>query len=275
MTSAARIFTHPGLPGLTTLEASFTQHSFPLHIHATHTLGVILDGVNRFWNRGAHHLATRQTICVVNPDEPHTGGTCTPAGFAYFNLYIPDALLLNSDAGRRAAPPRFPAPLIADGGTVNAVLALRAALRADAPALLTEQRWLELRTILLGRHARADVRPEVDRASPRQISMARELLDGILDEQISLATVAAHCGLSTFQLVRGFVKYVGLPPHAYHTQRRVERARALILSGQTPAQAAHATGFADQAHLTRCFRRYLAITPGRLRSAAGRKNVQA
>jgi AraC-like DNA-binding protein len=67
-----------------------------------------------------------------------------------------------------------------------------------------------------------------------------------------------------FQLARAFAKHVGLPPHAYHLQRRIERARAMLLSGTSAAEAAALTGFSDQAHLTRHFRRHFGITPGRL-----------
>jgi len=45
------------------------------------------------------------------------------------------------------------------------------------------------------------------------------------------------------------------------TGRRVERARALLLDGQRPAEVAAAVGFYDQSHLTRYFKRYLGTAP--------------
>ncbi|KYF72421.1 hypothetical protein BE15_48030 [Sorangium cellulosum] len=50
--------------------------------------------------------------------------------------------------------------------------------------------------------------------------------------------------------------------HEYVVQRRVERARALLLRGDLPAsQVAIEAGFAHQSHMARCMRRVLGVTP--------------
>ena len=55
---------------------------------------------------------------------------------------------------------------------------------------------------------------------------------------------------------------VGLPPHAYQIQLRVARARELVAAGVPLAEVATMTGFADQSHLTRLFKRVVGIPPG-------------
>jgi helix-turn-helix protein/AraC-like protein len=69
-------------------------------------------------------------------------------------------------------------------------------------------------------------------------------------------------GPSRYQVLRSFRDEVGMPPHAWLAQLRVARARKLLETGQRPAEAAAAAGFADQAHLTRWFRRVVGVTPG-------------
>jgi transcriptional regulator GlxA family with amidase domain len=59
-----------------------------------------------------------------------------------------------------------------------------------------------------------------------------------------------------------FHREVGLPPHAYQIQVRVARARALIATGVPLAEVASMTGFADQSHLTRLFKRIVGVPPG-------------
>jgi hypothetical protein len=60
---------------------------------------------------------------------------------------------------------------------------------------------------------------------------------------------------------RAFVRAYGITPHRYLVGRRVDRARHLLTTGCPPADAAIASGFYDQAHLTRHFTRVLGVTP--------------
>jgi AraC-like DNA-binding protein len=58
-----------------------------------------------------------------------------------------------------------------------------------------------------------------------------------------------------------------MPPYAWLAQYRVRKAQALLERGYRPAEAAVLTGFADQAHLTRWFRRVVGVTPGAYRNS--------
>ena len=85
--------------------------------------------------------------------------------------------------------------------------------------------------------------------------------DGITLEEAA-GTVQAHPA----HLVRAFGAAFGIAPHQYLMSRRVERARRLLLDGMRPGEAAAVAGFYDQAHLTRHFRRWVGVTPGRYRN---------
>jgi AraC-like DNA-binding protein len=66
-------------------------------------------------------------------------------------------------------------------------------------------------------------------------------------------------------LVRAFSGAYGIPPHQYLMSRRVERARRLLLEGRAPGEVAVETGFYDQSHLNRHFKRLVGVAPGRYR----------
>ena len=55
---------------------------------------------------------------------------------------------------------------------------------------------------------------------------------------------------------------MGLPPHKYQMQLQVEQARSRLLQGMPLKQVAAETGFADQSHLTRQFKRLMRVIPG-------------
>jgi AraC family transcriptional regulator len=80
--------------------------------------------------------------------------------------------------------------------------------------------------------------------------------------------MAGLLGLSPYHFARMFRRAVGVPPHQYVLQRRVERAKGLLLAGRLGlSDVALAVGFSDQSHLTRVFRRAVGITPARFRRA--------
>jgi transcriptional regulator GlxA family with amidase domain len=93
------------------------------------------------------------------------------------------------------------------------------------------------------------------------VAAVRDLLATRMEEPPSLAELAALTGLSQFALLRAFRGATGLPPHAYLNQLRVRRARLLLDDGLPPAEVAARTGFADQAHLTRHFKRVVGVPP--------------
>jgi AraC-like DNA-binding protein len=122
---------------------------------------------------------------------------------------------------------------------------------------------------LTGRHSTSRVTTCV---IPGADAVARVVRDRLADELLSpptLSDLAADLGLSRYQLLRAFRTTMGVPPYAWLAQYRVGRARTLLESGRRPSEVAALVGFADQAHLTRWFRRVLGVTP-----AAYRNSVQ-
>lgn len=101
----------------------------------------------------------------------------------------------------------------------------------------------------------------------RPVRRAVEYLRERFAESVSLDEVAAHVGRDKFYLCRVFRAQVGLPPHAYVTQLRVLRAKALLARGGRPSEVATGVGFYDQAQFTRHFRRITGATPARFARA--------
>ena len=84
---------------------------------------------------------------------------------------------------------------------------------------------------------------------------------------MSLADLARLAGLPRHHLIRAFRRETGLTPHAYLVDIRIRRARERLRRGESPGAVAAATGFCDQAHLTRAFKARLGVTPGVFRAA--------
>jgi AraC family transcriptional regulator len=92
-----------------------------------------------------------------------------------------------------------------------------------------------------------------------------DFVDANLDGGLTLEQVAEVAGMSIPHLTTLFRRTMGQSVHAYVMERRVQRARALLLGRRmTIAQVALETGFAHQSHLARWMRRLLGVTPSEL-----------
>jgi AraC-like DNA-binding protein len=90
----------------------------------------------------------------------------------------------------------------------------------------------------------------------------REFLLGHPACPVPSATLEAVSGLDRWTLARQFRAACGTSPYRFFVLRRLDRARALIRQGVGLAETALATGFADQSHMTRQFKRAYGLPPG-------------
>lgn len=93
----------------------------------------------------------------------------------------------------------------------------------------------------------------------------RQALDYIEDNclrAIKLAELADLVGLSQSYFSSAFKASTGMAPHQWQMKARIERVKHRLLQpGASLIQIAHATGFADQAHMTRVFKQFVGVTP--------------
>ncbi len=101
----------------------------------------------------------------------------------------------------------------------------------------------------------------------RTIDRVTEFVDADLTATITLDRMADVAALSPFHFARAFKATTGLAPHRFVTTRRLEAAKAAILtSNASVVRVAHQVGFSNVSHFRRVFRRELGVTPGQLRS---------
>lgn len=264
----AKFWRDTAVPGLELLRATYITHAFAPHIHEGYALGVIDAGAETFTYRRGTHIAAAGSIVVINPGELHTGEAVTEQGWSYRMLY-PDAALVRQAAtevmGRTTDFPFFPEPVFFDPELADALRHLHVSLEQAASPLERETRFLWTLAQLVSRHA--DSRPMAPRLKrEREVAQrVRIYLDAHLAENITLDHLAQSVGFSRFHLLRVFRAEVGLPPHAYLTQARVWRAKALLAAGRPIAEVAIDVGFVDQSHLTRHFKRIVGVPPGQYR----------
>ena len=133
--------------------------------------------------------------------------------------------------------------------------------------------YVEGLSIALGARAlgRATGRPDETPVggTERRVGRAMEYARAHLGESLSVAELAEVACMSPSWFARAFRAAVGVAVYAWVREARLERARELLTgTGLGVAEVAARTGFADQSHLTRAFRRRYGTTPARVRGRA-------
>lgn len=266
----ARFFRHPALPDSDLLTAHFIEHRFVPHWHDFYAIPVIEAGAEVFQYCGQQLVVSPGRMGVVNPGEVHTGEAVSDEGWRYRVFYPPVPVmqqLADELAGRPAPMPWFPAQVVDDAPLCSLLGAAHRLLEHGDDPLQAESLLVSGLSQLLQRHAGA--RP--DRALLyKDDARVQQMLLRLADDpaaDLNLQMLADQVGLSRYHAVRLFSQTVGMPPHAWRVQLRVNRAATALRRGVPVAQVALDAGFTDQSHFTRHFKRAFGVAPGRWQQA--------
>jgi AraC-like DNA-binding protein len=97
----------------------------------------------------------------------------------------------------------------------------------------------------------------------RQVHLARDYLEAHATRSVRSLELEKITGLDRYALSRHFRALLATSPHRFLLMRRLQHARSMIEAGEPLAEIAVATGFADQSHLNRHFKKAFGLTPGR------------
>lgn len=257
----------PRLGNLELLHATYLNHSFSKHTHDGYAIGVIEEGALKFSYRGKNIIAPEGHINLVVPGEAHDGYAASENGWTYRMFYLQPGLLSKAAseiAGRPQGLPFFKAGAIKDVYMARMICQLHLLLEKQCiPLIEQESRLLSVLTHFILRYA--DFQPALKKTGKENlaVSRAQDYIESNYSRDISVEDLSRVANLSPFHLIRVFSDELGVPPHAYLTQVRIRRAKELITRGLPLVQTAFETGFVDQSHLTKSFKRITGVTPGK------------
>jgi AraC family transcriptional regulator len=102
---------------------------------------------------------------------------------------------------------------------------------------------------------------------PAQLQQVRDLIEGDLRAALTLDDLAAAAGQSKFHFVRAFKSATGMTPYRAFLERRIARAKDMLLSGAAVQDVAQGLGFSSLSEFSRAFKRRTGYAPSKLRKA--------
>lgn len=224
----------------------------------------------RPFHAAANGLAFTPAGCSVYSEACNGGEYLTLSG-------TPTALgaLLDED-GAELPPARFTGRMHPQG--VRAAHGLRRLLlgRDADPAAVESAAAAFLRSLCECGVAAWRPPPSAGSLTLRRLKRVEELIEARLAERISVSDMAGACGLSTGFFLRAFKAATGRTPHRFLMDRRIARARRLLMDERLGAgEVAYRAGFSSQAHMATAFKRALGVSPSICRRAGGAASLTA
>lgn len=234
--------------------------SFVPHTHDYYVFGLVKAGTRKLMYNNQEFLLEPGNVVVFNPGDYHGCEGINTQRFAYDSITMQNHLFDNQ---KLIGPKVTDEEVIA---TFRQILAMidtqRQSPCEDAPnASCLIESLLSLGNLLMCENT-SSIRTSANETAARNVHAH---FCNHLSSPLSLQLCAEMVGLSPYALMRAYTATFGTTPMKHLASLRVERARELLSQGLEPSAVAEQCGFADQAHLTREFKKRLGITPGAYR----------
>lgn len=262
------IFHNPeGFPHVSALEAVDVENRFPRHVHSSYVFTLIERGRRYLGIQGRKRIFSAGEMSILPPGTSHECDSvrCNESGpHSYRAICVSGSHLQKLSAeitGKPCAIPVFdPLKAHTDFDRIS-FMAFFEALEETNNHLEIECR---LNSFLY--HAISNlssdsiiVKKHIENADLERV---RDYIRLNFREKITLAKLSEEGGINPFHLQKQFVKHYGISPQEMVISCRVKYAEQLLRNKVPLTQTAIDSGFSDQSHFSRHFKKVKGISPG-------------
>jgi AraC-like DNA-binding protein len=250
----------PLLPFVESRRASQSRACYRPHTHPTLSIGAVDAGCSVLKVDGREDQALETGDVVLVPAR--CAHSCNPepaTAWSYQMLYLDVHWVagLQNESPKELLDPLHCRPThFRDPACYRRFCALNNLLFDQAPSELKEEALIDFVGSLIFAPA---TETEV---APRWVAGLAERLNRYCEQNWSIDELADLAAVSRYHLIRVFKRNIGLTPHAYQIDCRINKARQMLRDGEPLADLALHLGFSDQSHFQRAFRQRASITPG-------------
>jgi len=252
--------------GVETVYGQQVIHRFTRHTHRTLCIGIVEKGILHYCCRQKEYEVSSGQVFIIPPEEIHT--TEGQEEVTYRSLLISQDLL-NMVIGSTQTQPYsqvvFKELVIRDKKLFCQLGNLHAELGSNATLLTKKSLLIATIGYLIECYANLNFDFKLDSQHDKDVELARMFIEDHYAECFSLAEIAQIIYLNPFYFLRIFSQIVGVPPHIYQQQVRIRHAKQMLTRGIPIVEVASNTGFIDQSHFTKVFKKMVGVTPGEYR----------
>ncbi len=239
------------------------QESFHKHFHDTYTIGVTHDGVFKSINSNKSFLSYKNSTRIINPGEVH----CGDSNYWKYTNFYPTVELLSQIYEQiffERKIPIFQKHIIEDIELYQLLCKLFKSVYDHKNDMDTEINLINTLSYLIKKYTFTTKNYDNTFDDKRIIKTSIEYIKDTIETNISLDELSKSVSLSKYHFLRIFKKQTGVTPHNYILMQKVQNATKKIMTGNSIIEASVNTGFSDQSHFTRNFKKIYGYTPSKV-----------
>ncbi len=258
--SESIFFKDPELPFVECRYSVNSGRHYKTHLHRRFSIGAIDRGEVAYQVAGESSLLKPGSLALINPDVLHA---CNPAARgkrSYFVLYLEVDWCLQLQQSLWQVDHFVPVQtvLLTDDALYQQYITMMHRFMYTRDLLVREDAVMEFVEQIF---RRCCGRKKIIQTSCSQVLELKKILHSNLEVPLTLNQVAEELQVNPYTLLRHFKAEIGITPHAYRLNCRIEHARQLLQRGVEPGQVALESGFFDQSHFHRHFKAMTTVTP--------------
>jgi len=237
-----------------------SSENFESHYHDTYTIGLTYRGYLKSYNLHQHFSSYRYSCRVNNPGEIHGG---VSKEWSHVNFYPKVELLANiyEQIFFEKRVPLFEKHIIMDKILFDKLNIFFHSVSNRQDSIQTESNLIDALSYLILNYTSYTKEYAHIFENKKIIKETLNFIGDNISQNITLDMLAKNSSLSKYHFLRVFKKELGLTPHSFIINERINRANILLQSGTSISEASQEVGFSDQSHFTRNFKKYFGYTP--------------
>ena len=246
------------------IECRYSKNSgkhYKSHMHSTFSIGAIDAGeVLYVVNNEETHLHPN-SLAIINPETLHYCNPFKKLSRSYYMLYLDTAWCLKIQQSFCDTKVFIPSSkiLLEDKEIYREYIYTMDFFMQDGFLLEKEQMMIELLEKIFKKTI--EFKAFTHKQTSLHVESLKHIFSSNLDEDITLSSIAKKLSLNPYTLLRNFKDEVGVTPHAYRMNYRIELAKKLLQKRVEISEVALECGFFDQSHFQKYFKAICAITP--------------
>lgn len=250
------------------VEARFVLGSdchYKEHFHDTLSIGAIEDGQASFLHKSKKCVLKPNNLVVINPKVVHACNPIEDEARTYHMIYFDENWckgIQETIFGKLDSFMKMPQVNIEDKKLFEEFIELNILLLNGEIFYLEKEEALQTFLIeFFKRYCSQEPTQSLEKSNNQLIVKAQKFMKENTNENLTIKEISDYLNISEFYFIKLFKQTTHITPHAFLLNQKISKAKELLAKNLDISQIAYELGFADQSHLNRVFKRYVAATP--------------